>query len=86
MYECEEQKQHSKEYPNELPLCCHCKMFMREGDACLEDSVLMPLHKMLHPDRKPCRFVDDGSEGKPKPIIYIQTNNGNSMQTENQKK
>ena len=78
MYECNEQKQHQKDYPNKPSLCGHCKMFMHEADACLEDSVIAPIyHKYWKPeDKTRCHFVDDGSKGKPKPIVFIKASVG----------
>lgn len=77
MYECEEQKQHEKDHPKELSLCCHCAFFMHEADKCLEDSVITPVYRAYwNPDSKPLHFKDDGSKGKPMPIIYIPSVGG----------
>lgn len=51
-------------HEGELDLCCHCKMFMNEGDACLEESRLTPMMYMIGKKTKPCQYVDDGSKGK----------------------
>jgi hypothetical protein len=49
MYQCEDVKSGRVK-------CTDCFRFL-ESDKCLEDSVLMPTYKPLHPNREPSRFV-----------------------------
>lgn len=65
MYECALKKEWDKDKPTEvLPLCCFCHLFMHEGDACLEDSMLTPIYKKLHPESKPCSFAPETNAPK----------------------
>lgn len=49
-YQCEERKSGKVE-------CWDCQRFMPESDKCLEDSMIAPIYRMLHPDRKPVHYV-----------------------------
>ena len=50
MYQCEERKAGKVE-------CWDCQRFMPDSDECLEDSVITPVYRMLHPESKPVHFV-----------------------------
>ena len=71
MYKCEEEKQHQKDHPTEISLCCHCTMFIHEADKCLENSVISPVYHAFWEEGPPkyCHFNDDGSKGK---MVLIQ--------------
>jgi hypothetical protein len=71
-YECEESKQWEKEKPKKLlPLCCYCFKFMREADACLEDSVLTPLAYTMGLKTKPTIFHPN--DNVPKEVIEFHS-------------
>ena len=76
MYQCEDRKAGKVE-------CWDCQRFMPEADACLEDSVIAPIYRMLHPERKPAQFV---KQDPPRHLVLYAVNIKQSNSSNNTKK
>lgn len=54
--------------------CVECVHFMWGADCCMENSVITPAYRMLHPESKPMTFKPSGYKKGSMKLIYINTN------------
>jgi hypothetical protein len=77
MFECKLSIKWGKVKPEELlSLCCYCYKFMREADACLEDSVFTPMMYAFGKKTKPTTFSLLNSDDVPRELYLFLMNEG----------